>query len=114
MLAHTKKAQFVYAERKLNTQLPLMVQPNMPRLLYQGDRIILQNRITNLDSIDANGKTVCRIEDAVTGEDISSALLAKSSNNFSVNKKSDTSSAFEIKIPPTQLNPVKIVVSVHR
>ncbi|MEO6851720.1 MAG: MG2 domain-containing protein, partial [Mucilaginibacter sp.] len=41
MLAHTKKAQFVYLERKLQTQLNLMVQPNMPRLLYQGDKLKL-------------------------------------------------------------------------
>ena len=113
MMAHTKKAQFAYAERKLNTQLPLMVQPNMPRLLYQGDRIVLQNRITNLDSITITGKAFCKIEDAVTGEDISSVLLAHTENGFSVNKIGNISSAFEIKVPRTQLNPIKIVVSAH-
>jgi hypothetical protein len=112
MLAHTKKAQFVYAEKKLNTQLPLMVQPHMPRLLYQGDRIVLQSRISNLDSMDAAGKAICKIEDVVTGEDITSAWVTKTGNEFSVAKKSNVSSSFEIKVPKTQLNPVKIIISV--
>ena len=33
MLAHTKDAKFAYAQRTITTQLPLMVQPNMPRFL---------------------------------------------------------------------------------
>ncbi len=113
MLAHTKAARFAYAERKLNTQLPLMVQPNMPRLLYQGDRIVLQSRISNLDSMDASGKISCRIEDAVTGEDISGKLLTQTQRDFSVAKASNSTSSFEINIPIGQMNPVKLVVTVR-
>ena len=113
MLATTKSATFAYAERNLNTQLPLMVQPNMPRLLYQGDRIILQNRITNLDSTDASGKIVCKIEDAVTGNDITALVVTAAQKNFSVNKKSNIAEAFEIKIPQQQLNPIKIIITVR-
>ena len=97
LFAHTKKAQFAYSERKLNTQLPLMVQPDMPRLLYQGDRIILQSRISNLDSVEVNGKAICKIEDAVTGEDVTASLVLRKENDFSVNKRANTYSAFEIK-----------------
>lgn len=113
MLAHTKKVQFAYAEKKLNTQLPLMVQPNMPRLLYQGDRIVLQNRISNLDTNSASGNISCKVEDAVTGEDITNNLLTASLKEFTVSKMSNTSSSFEIKVPATQLHPLKITVSVR-
>ncbi|MFI5188188.1 MAG: alpha-2-macroglobulin family protein, partial [Chitinophagales bacterium] len=113
MFAHTKNAQFAYVERKLNTQLPLMVQPNMPRFLYQGDRVILQSRITNLDSTAAFGKIFCKIEDVVTGEDITSMMVANSQNNFSVAERSNISSAFEITIPKAQLNPVKVIITVR-
>jgi len=112
MLAHTKLAKFVYAERKLNTQLPLMVQPNMPRLLYQGDRIILQSRISNLDSLPATGKIFCKIEDVVTGDDITDKLISVRQHDFSLSKKENKAVAFEIKIPAQQLNPVKIIVKV--
>jgi len=113
LLAHTKQLKFAYAERKLNTQLPLMVQPNMPRLLYQGDRIVLQSRISNLDSINVDGRAICKIEDAVTGEDLSLLFTAKTQNDFSVKGKSNVSAAFEIKVPVTQVNPIRVTVSVR-
>jgi TonB-dependent SusC/RagA subfamily outer membrane receptor len=113
MLANTKNSLFAYAERKLNTQLPLMVQPNMPRLLYQGDRIVLQSRISNLDTINAQGKISCKILDAVTDEDITSKCLKTSQNNFAVIKKSNNSFGFELKMPIGQVNPVKITITAR-
>jgi alpha-2-macroglobulin len=111
MLAHTKKSQFAYLERKLQTQLNLMVQPNMPRLLYQGDRLSLQSRITNLDTINVAGNITCKIEDAVTGEDITPILLTNNQQAFSVNKKSSATASFQLNVPTEQLNPLKIVIT---
>jgi len=113
LLAHTRNAVFTYAERKLHTQLPLMVQPNMPRLLYQGDKIILQSRITNLDTVNAIGKIVCKIEDAVTGNDITAQLVNTAQNNFTVIAKQNIAVAFTLTIPVTQLNPVKVSITVR-
>jgi hypothetical protein len=113
MFAHTKSAQFIYKEKKLNTQLPLMVQPNMPRLLYQGDRIVLQSRISNLDTAMASGKISCRVEDVVTGEDLTSQFVSKTTGDFSIAKKANISSAFELRVPREQLNPVKLIISVR-
>lgn len=113
MLAHTKNAVFVSAERKLNTQLPLMVQPAMPRLLYQGDHILLQSRITNLDTSGNAGVIRCKIEDVVTGDDITSKLLSTVQKDFSVEKKSNTTSGFDIRVPDDQLNPLRIIVTVR-
>jgi len=113
LLATTKSTRFGYAERKLNTQLPLMVQPNMPRLLYQGDRIVLQSRITNVDSTDASGKISCKIEDAVTGNEITALILATPQKSFSVKKRSNIAEEFEMKIPQQQLNPLKIIITVR-
>jgi len=113
MLAHTKNAVFAYAERKLTTQLPLMVQPNMPRLLYQGDRIVLQSRISNLDTINTEGKISCKIQDAVTDEDITSKCVKTTQNDFAVTKKSNNHSAFDLKMPIGQVNPVKITITAR-
>ncbi|NOT51529.1 MAG: TonB-dependent receptor plug domain-containing protein [Chitinophagaceae bacterium] len=111
--AHTKDLLFAYAERKLNTQLPLMVQPNMPRVLYRGDRIVLQSRITNLDTVNISGKIICKIEDAATGEDITAKLLAVQQNDFSLAQRSNIAKPFEIKVPADQLNPLKIIVTIR-
>ena len=111
VLAYTKKAQFTYLERKLQTQLNLMVQPNMPRLLYQGDKLKLESRITNLDTTNATGKITCKIEDAVTGDDITSTLLTNNQLPFSIGKKSSGSASFELNVPDQQLNPLKIIIT---
>lgn len=110
LFAHTKKAQFAYAERKLSTQLPFMIQPNMPRQLYQGDRLLLKSRISNLDSVRRAGKAVCKIEDVVTGEDITALVVKNMESNFDVAAQSNTVTGFELRIPSNQLNPIKVIV----
>ncbi|MES2773635.1 MAG: MG2 domain-containing protein [Bacteroidota bacterium] len=110
MMAHTKNASFSYAEKTIVSQLPLMVQPNMPRFLTQGDKLILKSRISNMDTVNINGTTTCIIEDAETGEDISAAILKTSSNTFSIPAKANGSNAFELNIPPNFLHPLRIKV----
>lgn len=112
MLAHTSNAKFAYLERKLQTQLNLMVQPNMPRVLYQGDKINLQSRVSNLDTVAIKGKAFCKIEDAVTGQDITAKLTDNNGLDFNLNKKSSGAISFLLHVPAQQLNPLKIVISV--
>ena len=113
MLAHTMDAQFMYAERTINTQLPLMVQPNMPRFLFQGDEINLQTRVSNLDTTDVAGISKCQVEDAVTGENITALIATKFTQPFSVEKKSNNTIAWRLKIPDGFLHPVKIMISAR-
>src|SRR4029079_14629546 len=102
---------FVYDERKIVTQLPLMVQPNMPRLLYQGDKINLQSRIVNLDHYIITGKISCKVEDAVTGQDITGDVLVNEQKAFSVKMQSNSAVGFELKVPQNQLNPLKVIIA---
>ncbi|HEX6426653.1 MAG TPA: alpha-2-macroglobulin family protein, partial [Niastella sp.] len=110
LFAHTKKAQFAYAERKLTTQLPFMIIPNLPKLLYQGDQLMLKSRISNLDSLHRTGKTICKVEDAVTGEDITAAVVQHEESQFDVAGNSNTVTGCMLRIPTGQLNPVKIII----
>ncbi len=113
LLANTKSGLFAYAERKLNTRLDLMVQPNMPRLLYQGDEIVLKSRISNLDSAAMDVKFSCKIEDAVTGEDLTAKILKEPA--FKVIKvagKITETAGFAFKVPEDQLNPLTIITNV--
>jgi len=113
MLAYTKEAKFMYEERNIVTQLPLMIQPNMPRFLYQGDVINLQARISNLDTNNLSGISTCVIEDAVTGEDITSQVVAAPQANFSVEKKSNTATSYLLKIPENFLHPLTIRINAR-
>ena len=112
MMAYTRNAQFAYLEKKLQTQLNLMVQPNVPRLIYQGDQINLQSRISNLDTVAVAGNITCKIEDVVTGQDITASMTSISSKKFSLARKSSGAAAFLLTVPSGQTNPLKIVISV--
>ncbi len=111
LFAHTRNARFAYLEKSLFSQLPLMVQPSMPRFLYQGDKIIIKTRITNLDSTDQTGKLSCIIEDVVTGENLSNKLLRESSQTFNVKRESNSAGSFVLSIPANLLHPLKIKIS---
>lgn len=112
LLAHTKDAKFIFAERNIVTQLPLMVQPNIPRFLYQGDSIVLQARINNLDTTVLNGVLNCVVEDALTGENISNRLIKNNGKQISVDANSNTSGFVNLTVPEGFIHPLKITVSV--
>jgi TonB-dependent SusC/RagA subfamily outer membrane receptor len=111
LLAHTMKGEFGYAEKTITTQLSVMVQPAMPRFLYQGDKMILRSRISNLDTIKTEGTLRIAVEDAVTGVDLTSAFTEKNAEKIAVEERSNQSGAFPIRVPDGQLNPVKIRIS---
>lgn len=113
LFAHDKNGYTGSAERILNTSLPLMVRPNIPRIIYQGDRFMLQSRISNLDTGIANGKIRCRIEEATTGRDITDQLVSVIEKDFSVPGKSTKSEGFEIKVTAEQLEPLRIIITIQ-
>ncbi len=113
MLAHTKDAKFMEAQKNIVTQIPMMVQPNMPRFLYQGDVINLQTRITNLDTLDLSGTASCMVEDAVTGENITASMLSNAKQNFTAGKKSNNNIAYRVTVPENLLHPLKIRISAR-
>ncbi len=113
LLAHTKKAKFIFTERSIFSQLPMMVQPNMPRFLYQGDKIILQTRITNLDTTNLSGTINCTIEDAVTGENLTSVITVTNQQQFSIQQKSNSNASYTFNIPNNLLHPLKIKITAR-
>jgi alpha-2-macroglobulin len=111
LFAHTKAAQFMYAERKLVTQLPLMVQPHLPTSIYQGDRIILKSRISNLDTLAHSGSVSCKVEDALTGEEIRKLAPTATEKSISLTPRSTESAYFELVVPEGQQHPLKIIIT---
>jgi alpha-2-macroglobulin len=108
MLAHTKAGGVAFEERTVFSQLPLMIQPDMPRFLYQGDQLVLKSRISNLDSVSRTGVVRCVIEDVGSGDDLSPQLLKTSSRSFSVNARSNGFVGLTLTIPDTMVNPIRI------
>ncbi|MCF6402362.1 MG2 domain-containing protein [Chitinophaga filiformis] len=65
-LAHTKDASFGMAETSIVTQKPLMVQPNAPRFMREGDKIAFSAKISNLADSALKGEARLELLDATT------------------------------------------------
>ena len=69
-LAHTKEMATGMAIRSIVTQKDLMVQPNMPRFVREGDRISLTARISNLTTTEMTGDAILQLIDPETNQPV--------------------------------------------
>ncbi|MFT3910226.1 MAG: alpha-2-macroglobulin family protein [Ferruginibacter sp.] len=69
-LAHTKDLASTYSEKTVITQKPLMVQPNAPRFLREGDRMEFSAKIVNLADSEITGTAQLELFDAVTNKPV--------------------------------------------
>ncbi|MCP4054010.1 MAG: alpha-2-macroglobulin, partial [Mesoflavibacter sp.] len=102
LLAHTKTLESKVSTLETVTQKELMVIPNTPRFLRQGDQITISTKIANLSDKNLSGQAKLILTDAVSGEDITSLLVSSSAvENFSVDKDNNTQVAWQLSIPDT-------------
>lgn len=111
LLAHTKTLESSVAQFETVTQKELMVIPNAPRFLREGDQIAISTKIANLTDKLLSGKAQLILTDAVTGKDISDELIIQSTvmslhpkeiskgQSFSVDAKSNTQVTWQLTIP---------------
>lgn len=101
LLAHTKELQSTTKTLTTVTQKELMVIPNAPRFLREGDQITLNTKIANISDKNLQGTALLVLTDAITGKEIN--LLSNSSKNqsFSVDSNGNTNVAWNLSIPDT-------------
>ncbi len=112
LLAHTKTLESKTSTLEAVTQKELMVIPNAPRFLRQGDQITISSKIANISDKDLSGQAVLQLFDALTGKDISKKLIISSSNSlpsgemsgtdrvgFNVDAKGNTQVSWNLSIP---------------
>ncbi|WP_299062075.1 carboxypeptidase-like regulatory domain-containing protein [uncultured Polaribacter sp.] len=111
LLAHTNELKSATKNLQTVTQKELMVVPNAPRFLREGDKITLSAKITNLTNNELSGFAKLILTDAITGKEIDSDLENLNANkNFSVDKEGNTSVSWNLSIPKTvQVVQYKIV-----
>jgi len=68
--AHTKELASGYTENKVITQKPLMVQPNAPRFMREGDRMEFSAKIVNLSENEITGTSQLELLDAATNKPV--------------------------------------------
>ena len=102
LLAHTKNLKTASKTLNTVTQKELMVVPNAPRFLREGDKITLSAKITNLTNNQLHGFSKLILTDPISGKDLNLALNnLKSNKSFKVDKDGNTNVFWRLSIPNT-------------
>ena len=101
-LAHTKDLHYQYFTKSVITQKELMVTPNAPRFLREGDVLDFTIKISNLSDKKLSGTANLEIYDAATMKVITSLFIPTATNtnkDFSVEQGKNTAASWTIKVP---------------
>ncbi len=100
VFAHTPDLMTGSLEKFTVTQKELMVVPNMPRFLREGDQITLSTKITNLSDQDLTGDAELQLLDALSMQPVSARFGLKDGvKRFSAEKGRSTSVSWDVSIP---------------
>lgn len=100
LLSHTKGLNAATTTLEAVTQKELMILPNPPRFLREGDRIVLSSKISNLATKDLNGIVELQLFDALTNKVIDTKLQNNNARqDFMVKAKGNTNVSWELQIP---------------
>jgi hypothetical protein len=106
-LAHTKELAFGYSEKTIVTQKDIMVQPNAPRFMREGDRIDFTTKIVNLTDKELTGQVELQMIDPTTNQSVDGWFRNFFPNQyFTVPAKQSVPASFTIEIPFQYNKPV--------
>jgi len=100
LLAHTKDMAATTMQLSTVTQKELMVLPNPPRFLREGDKITFSSKIANLTDKNLEGISELQLFDALTNISID-AKLGNTDNrkSFNVDAKGNANVSWTLQIP---------------
>lgn len=99
-LAHTKDLAFGYSSREIVTQKPVMVQPNAPRFLREGDRMELSAKLVNMTDKEVTGQAYLQLFDASTNQPVDGRFHNTIPNQyFTVGAGQSEAIRFPIEVP---------------
>jgi hypothetical protein len=106
--AHTKDLATGMMIKEIVTQKELMIQPNMPRFLREGDRIILSARVSNLADKAVTGEAVLQLIDPETNAPVDGLFKnAFPTQYFTAESKQTTAVQFEVEVPNQFTKPLQ-------
>jgi len=106
-LAHTKELAFGYSEKTVITQKELMVQPNAPRFMREGDRMDFSGKIVNLSSKELTGQVELQLIDPTTNQSVDGWFRNVFPNQFfTVGAGQSIPVTFSLEIPYQYNKPV--------
>lgn len=113
-LAHTRDLAFGYSEKSIITQKNLMVQPNAPRFLREGDRMELPVKVSNLTDSEMTGQIHLTLTDPTTGETADGWFTNRQANQyFTVPAHQSVVVGFPLDIPYQYNRPLTYTVTAE-
>jgi len=100
--AHTPDLRTGYFETTVRTQKDLMIVPNPPRFLREGDQIAFSSKITNLSDKELSGQAKLLLFDAFTMQPVDMEFGNQNAKqNISVSKGNSTNVSWTLNVPTT-------------
>lgn len=112
LLAHTQELEYGLFKSEVQTQKDLMVVPNAPRFLREGDQLTFSSKISNLSDKNLTGEVELQWFDAFTTIPIDDAFAnTNARKTFEVKSGENTNIDWQVQIPYTHQAVVYRVVA---
>ncbi|MHC1777379.1 MAG: alpha-2-macroglobulin [Lentimicrobium sp.] len=99
-LAHTTDLRFGQFSKEVVTRKELMVTPNLPRFFRDGDRMVIQSKVSNLTTNPMQGEAKLQLFDALTMKPVDESMQNQSNSRaVSLDAGGNTVVSWEIAIP---------------
>lgn len=99
-LAHTKDLKIGNITEEVITQKELMVVPNVPRFLREGDQISISSKISNVSEEDMKGKVQLELFDPYTEQSLNEKFGLKNIQlDFEAKAGQSTKVSWDLKVP---------------
>lgn len=106
-LSHTKDLAIGYSSKEIITQKELMVQPNAPRFLREGDKMEFSSKVVNLSAKEITGTATLQLFDAATNEPVDGWFKnAVPQQYFTIAAGQSQSVNFPIEVPYQNAKPL--------
>ncbi len=98
--AHTKDLKYAQVSKEVVTQKDLMVMPNAPRFLREGDKITITAKVSNLSEKELSGNARLMLFDALTMKPIDRELMITDAKiRFTAKKGQSAPLSWDLAIP---------------
>lgn len=99
-LAHTQDLKIGKTQKEVVTQKELMVLPNVPRFMREGDDIVFSAKVSNLTQEDMNGTARLELYDAISMRPVDVAFAhAEQEQDFTALAEQSVPLAWKLKVP---------------
>jgi hypothetical protein len=97
--AYTRNLEYGLIEKELVTQKELMVAPNPPRFLRQGDEIVLNAKVVNLSTEDLKVSVLLKLSDGISMKTADSMVSSPLMQEVTVKRSESGMVSWKVRIP---------------